>query len=776
MSYTVPFKGVGKKNIDLVGGKNASLGEMITELGPKGVQVPGGFAITTEGYWFFIEENGLKEKLEKIFSQLDPDSIKSIQKVGKKARRLIHKSDLPKELRESIEESYDLLSKSYDRDEVDVSVRSSGVAEDAPEDSFAGQFETFLNIKGKKDLLDAVQDCIASCFGDRVIAYREEKGLDHLEFALSVGVQKMARSDKASSGVMFTMDTETGFENVVLINSIYGVGEMIVKGLITPDEFYVFKPKAKKGFQSIIKKELGRKEKKLIYGKKGLKEVDVSREDGNVFSITDDEVMTLASWAMIIEEHYGTPQDIEWAKDGETGELFIVQSRPETVHTANQGRTYKEYEIKTDKDPILKGIAIGDKVGQGKVQVISDVSNISKFKKGNVLVTEMTDPDWLPAMRIASAIVTDEGSKVCHAAIVSREMGIPCIVGTQEGTEVLGGEVTVDCTQGLDGRVYEGFVEYDVDEYNLDEVPELPVKIMVNIGSPEMALKTSFLPVDGVGLAREEFIINEIGIHPLALYHYDELEGELKDKIKEMTIEHDDKREFFVKELAEGIAQITAAFYPREVILRLSDFRSNEYGGLVGGGLYEDKDESNPMLGFRGVARYLSENWRPAFDMELEAIRRVIEVFGLNNLSIMVPFCRTVEEGRAVIELLKEGGIKDLPLYVMCEIPSNIILAEEFLEIFDGMSIGSNDLTQLTLGIDRDNALLAHTADERNEAVKEMVRQAIKACKDNGKYSGICGEAPSTFLEFAEFLIEEGIESISLSPDVVLKTMMKLGE
>lgn len=777
MKYTIPFKGTSKKDISLVGGKNASLGEMITELSPKGVQVPGGFAVTTKGYEYFLEVNDLGEKLEKIFSNLDPDSISSIQKIGKKARKLIRRSSFPKDLEEEILESYSLLSKGYDQESTDVSVRSSGVAEDAPQDSFAGQFETFLNIEGKKDLLKSIKGCIASSFGDRVIAYREEKGIDHLEFALSVGVQKMVRSDKASSGVIFTLDTETGFDNVVLINSIYGVGEMIVKGEIIPDEFYVFKPKAKRGFDSIIKKELGRKSKKLIYGRRGLKEVGVDEEDGNRFSINDEEVMTLASWAMIIEEHYDRPQDIEWAKDGETGELFIVQSRPETVHAVDDGRSYKEYEIKSESDPVLKGIAIGDKIGQGEVQVINNVSKISDFKKGSVLVTGMTNPDWVPAMRIASAIVTDEGSKVCHAAIVSRELGIPCIVGTEEATEVLEGEVTVDCTQGLDGRIYEGLVDYDVEEYNLDEVPELSVKIMVNIGSPEIAFKTSFLPVEGVGLAREEFIIaDNIGIHPLALYHYDKLEGEVKEKVDEMTIEHDDKREFFVKELAEGIGQITAAFYPREVILRLSDFRSNEYYNLVGGSLYEDEDESNPMLGFRGVSRYLDEDWRPAFDMELEAIRRVIEVFGLNNLSVMVPFCRTVEEGRAVVELLREGGIKDIPLYVMCEIPSNIILADEFLEIFDGMSIGSNDLTQMTLGVDRDNAQLASVADERNEAVKEMVRQAIKACKDSGKYSGICGEAPSTFLEFAEFLIEEGIESISLSPDVVLKTIMKLGE
>ncbi len=782
--YVLKFGEVDKKDIPLVGGKNASLGEMIAALSSKGVSVPGGFALTTKAYWFFIKENELAPKLEKVFKDFNPDSIKSLQIVGKKARRLISKAKFPEELKEQVGEYYEELSERYGKKEVSVAVRSSGVAEDAPEDSFAGQFETFLNVSGKKELLKALKECLASSFGDRVIAYREEKGIDHLEFALSIGVQKMVRSDLASSGVMFTIDTETGFSNVVLINSIWGVGEMIVKGKITADEFYVFKPTLEEGYKSIIRKDLGRKDKKLVYAKKGgLKEVGVSGEKEREFSLTDEEALTLARWGMAIEERYGRPQDVEWAKDGETGKLFIVQSRPETVHAPKKGRSYKEYHLQTSEDPILEGIAIGNKIGQGKVHVISDVSKISQFKKGEVLVTEMTDPDWVPVMRMASAIITNEGSKTCHAAIVSRELGVPCIVGTRKGTEMLktGDEVTVDCTQGLSGRIFKGEVSYEVEEYNLEKIPELETKIMVNIGAPEVAFHTSFLPVSGVGLAREEFIIAEkIRVHPLALYHYEELEDqEVKEKIKELTVEHKDKKEYFVKELAEGMAQIGAAFYPREVIVRFSDFKTNEYENLIGGELFEDQ-ESNPMLGFRGAARYLDESFQPAFEMECEAIKRARDVFGLKNISVMIPFCRTVEEGREVLELMAGFGLKrgenELNVYLMCEIPSNVESAARFLETFDGYSIGSNDLTQLTLGIDRDNTKLAEKADERNEAVKKMVARAVQECKKRGKYSGICGQAPSDFPEFARFLVKEGIDSISLNPDVVMKTIVALSE
>lgn len=780
-NHILYLKEARKDDVAVVGGKNASLGEMISQLSSKGVMVPGGFALTTDFYWRFVKENGIKEKLEKLFTNFDGESISEVQRVGKKARKIFLRARFSKELEKEICEAYEELGKEY-RD-LSVAVRSSGVAEDAPTDSFAGQFETFLNIKGKKELLKAVKQCFASSFNDRVISYREAKGISHLEFALSVGVQKMVRSDLACSGVMFTLDTETGFKEVVLINSVYGVGEMIVKGRVTPDEFYVFKPTLEEGYNAIIRKDLGSKNRKFIYKKRGgLKEKIVSAKEQQRFTLTDEEILTLARWAVIIEEHYGMPQDIEWAKDGKTGELFIVQSRPETVHTSKKGVSYEEYKIKTSEAPIIKGIAIGNKIGQGRVHVIPDADRISEFKNGEVLVTKMTDPDWVPAMRVASAIITDEGGKTAHASIVSREFGIPCIVGTGGATKLLksGEEVTVDCTQGLEGRVFRGRVDFSVKEYDLKDIPELGVKIMVNIGAPEIAFKSSFLPVSGVGLARQEFIIAEkIRIHPLALYHYDEVKDkQIKAEIDRLTKEHKDKKEHFIKELAEGAAQIGAAFYPREVIVRLSDFKTSEYRNLVGGKLFEEQ-EGNPMLGFRGAARYLDRKFQPAFKMECEAIKRARDVFGLKNISLMLPFCRTIEEGSGVLMLMEKFGLKkgkDLKVYVMCEVPSNVILADEFLEIFDGMSIGTNDLTQLALGLDRDNARVAPIFDERDPTIKKMVGKVIKLCNARGKYSGICGDAPSTFLDFAQFLIDAGIESISLSPDAVMKTIFALGK
>jgi len=663
-----------------------------------------------------------------------------------------------------------------------VAVRSSGVAEDAPRDSFAGQFETYLNISGKENLLEAIKKCLASTFNNRVISYREEKKVPHLKFALSVGIQKMVRSDLASSGVIFTLDTETGFRNVILINSIYGVGEMIVKGKITPDEFYVFKPTLKEGYQSIILKNLGRKTKKYIYAKDGgLKEVNVPKDDQNKFSLADEEILTLAKWALLIEEHYQIPQDIEWAKDGKTGQLFIVQSRPETVHAPKEVKFYEEYEIKTAKKPILSGIPIGNKIGQGKVKIIPDVSKIGQFQKGEVLVTKMTDPDWVTIFPMASAIVTNEGGKTCHAAIVSRELGIPCIVGTGKATQILkdGQMITVDCTSG--GRIFLGKVPFETKRYDLKEIPKLKTKIMINIGAPEIAFKTSFLPNEGVGLARIEFILAEkIKIHPLALYHFEKIKDKkLKKKIEEITPEYKDKKEYFIKKLAEGISQIASAFYPKPVIVRLSDLKTNEYRALIGGELFEP-EEANPMLGWRGASRYYDEKFRPAFEMECQALKRAREVFGLKNIWVMVPFCRTIEEGKKVLDLMAKNGLEKgsegLKVIVMCEIPSNVILAEEFLEIFDGMSIGSNDLTQLVLGLDRDSALIAKVGDERNEAVKEMIRKVIKLCREKKKYCGICGDIPSTDIEFAQFLLKEGIESISLSPDAVMKTILGLAK
>jgi len=776
--YILSFDDIGSKDIPLVGGKNASLGEMIRGLSEKGVNVPNGFALTTNAYWYFLKANGIDRQLKEVFRNFDPKTISSLQQTGKICRKIILKAKFPKDLEKEIIAAYKNLSGKYRGKNTDVAVRSSGVAEDSPTMSFAGQFETFLNVSSEKELLAAIKNCLASAFGDRVISYREEKKVSQLKFALSIGIQKMIRSDIASSGIIFTLDTESGFADVVLINSIWGIGEMIVKGKVTPDEFYVFKPTMKKGFRPIILKELGRKDKKYIYLKKGgLKEVAVPPSWQIKFSLSDEEILKLARWATLIEEYYKSPQDIEWAKDGKTGQLFIVQSRPETVHAQKKIQAYEEYEIKTKASPILRGIAVGDKIASGRVKIIGNVSQISQFKKGEVLVTRMTDPDWVPAMRKASAIITDEGGRTCHAAIVSRELGIPAVVGTEKATQLLKNNqlVTVDCT--IKGRIFPGAIRYNVKKYDLKEIPKIKTKIMLNIGNPDIAFRTSFLPHQGVGLAREEFIIAEkIKIHPLALYHYENLkDAKLKKHIAEITLEHADKKEFFVKELAEGIAQIASAFWPKEVIVRLSDFKTNEYRNLIGGELFEGK-EANPMLGFRGASRYLDKEFQPAFKMECQAIKRCREVFGLKNITPMVPFCRTPQEGRKVKELMKRFGLKGMKLYVMCEIPSNVILAEEFLRVFDGMSIGSNDLTQMILGLDRDNGKIAHIGDERNEAVKKMISEIIGICRKKNKYVGICGQAPSDFPDFAEFLLKEGIESISLNPDTVIKTILHLSK
>jgi len=798
--YVLWFKEINIKDVPIVGGKNASLGEMYRNLSKKGVNIPNGFAVSAQAYFYFLKKGKIKKAIQNILSEFNPKSIKSLQETGKTIRKLILETSLPEDLKKDIIKNYKKLCKIYKQDDLDVAVRSSATAEDLPSASFAGQHETYLNVRGEEELLKAVRNSYASLFTDRAIMYREEKGFKHMNIGLSAGVQKMVRSDLASSGVMFTLDTETGFSNVVLINSIFGIGEMIVKGLITPDEFYVFKPTLKQGYKAIIRKDLGRKTKKYIYPPKfserklkrvnqGIKEVKVSGKDQLKFSLSDEEILTLAKWGVIIEEHYSKiqkkwmPQDIEWAKDGKTGKLFIVQSRPETVHSI-KGNIYQEYKIKTVEKPILNGIAIGNKIGAGKVHIIKNASKLSEFKKGEVLVTKMTDPDWTSVFPMASAIITNEGSKTCHAAIISRELGVPCIVGTMDATKILknGQEVTVDCTQGLDGKIFDGKVPFKIKEYNFKKFPKIKTKIMINIGAPEIAFATSFLPNDGVGLAREEFIIAEkIRIHPLALYHYKKLKSkEIIKKIDEMTVEHKDKKEYFIKELAEGIAQIAAAFYPKEVIVRFSDFKTNEYRNLIGGELFEQEDEANPMLGFRGACRYIDPQFKPAFLMECEAIKRVKKIFGLNNVSIMVPFCRTIKEAKEVKTLIQKSGLlnnnKSSKLYVMCEIPSNVILINEFLDIFDGMSIGSNDLTQLVLGMDRDNAVVQKIGDERNEAVKKMVAEVIKVCRKRKKYVGICGQGPSDFPRFAEFLMKEGIESMSLSPDTVIKTILNLGK
>ncbi len=796
------FKDISKKDIPLVGGKNASLGEMFSKLSKKGISVPDGFALTTKAYWHYLKTNKIDKELKEIFKKFNPKSIENLQKTGELSRESIMKGEIPKDLKREIINGYKKLGKKYGQNPI-VAVRTSGVAEDTATASFAGQFETYLNVFGEEDMLTAVKKSIASTFTDRAIAYREEKGFPQLKLGLSVGVQKMVRSDLASAGIIFTLDTESGFRDVVIINSIFGVGEMIVKGKVTPDQFCVFKPTLKLGFKSLIVKNLGRKDKKYIFDKKGgLKEFAVPQNKKTKFSLNDEEVLKLAEWATIIEEHYGKPQDIEWAKDGKTGELFIVQSRPETVYAAKKNQFYEEYKLNIKKQPILSGIAVGDKIGKGKVKIIENVSKIGKFQKGEVLITRMTDPDWMPVMRMASAIVTDEGGRTCHAAIVSRELGIPAIVGAKNATHILktGDMVTVDCSSGT-GKVFSGDVPFKIERYDLKKVPKLKTKIMINIGAPDIAFKTSFLPNEGVGLARIEFILAEkIRIHPLALYHYNELKSQkIKTEIDKLTIGYKNKKQYFIDKLAEGVSQIASAFYPKSVIVRFSDFKSSEYAQLIGGEIYEP-EESNPMMGWRGASRYYDEKFKPAFEMEVKALKKAREEFGLKNIWVMVPFCRTVEEGKKVLDLMAKNGLahrslseggtgkkkssfakasKDddnLKIIVMCEIPSNVILAEKFLEIFDGMSIGSNDLTQLVLGLDRDSAQVSKVGDEKNEAVKEMIRRVIRICRQKKKYCGICGQAPSDFPEFAEFLVEEGIESISLNPDTVIKTTIEIAK
>jgi pyruvate,water dikinase len=788
------FSEIRKADVSLVGGKNASLGEMYSQLTGKGVRIPNGFAATADAYRYFLAFNGIDKKLEKIYDGLDLTKLENVQRAGKLSRSLILKGRFPEDLQKEVLESYKKICEEYGKD-TDVAVRSSATAEDLPNASFAGAHESYLNVRGEKEVLKYVRLCMSSLFTDRAIAYRRDKGFAQLSVYLSVVVQKMVRSDLASSGIMFTLDTDTGFPNVVLINSIWGIGEMIVKGRIIPDKYFVFKPTLKKGYDSIFSKELGMKDRKYVYKNGGgIKEMAVSKEEQDKFSLTDEEILTLAKWAVIVEDHYGNPQDMEWAKDGKTGELFIVQSRPETVYSlkSKTKHSYEEYKIDGGVKPLLTGLSIGNKIGKGVVRVITDVKKMNEFKKGEVLVTRMTDPDWNSILTMASAVITDEGGKTCHSAIISREMGIPCIVGTSEATKLLktGMTVTVDCSSGEEGRVLEGDIPFSVKEYNLDEMPKLSTKIMVNIGSPDTAFQSSFLPVDGVGLAREEFIIaNKVKIHPLALLNYEKIKkGEIKIpegqlmQIEAMTAGYADKIQYYVDELAEGVAEIGAAFYPRKVIVRFSDFKTNEYKNLLGGYPFEG-EEDNPMIGFRGASRYIDETFQPAFKLECLAIKKVREKWGINNVMVMVPFCRTLEEGKKVVELINKFGLdtrklgeNNLDVYVMCEIPSNVVLADKFLDIFDGMSIGSNDLTQLTLGLDRDNGGLAYIGNEKNEAVMELIRTAIKACKSRNKYCGICGQAPSDYPEFAEFLVKEGIESISLNADTVIKTILALGK
>jgi len=816
-SFILWFESVGIEDIPLVGGKNASLGEMIQQLSPKGVNVPTGFATTAYAYRYFVEEAGLEKQLRSLFADLDLDDVTNLRERGKQARALVMNTPFPPELQAAISSAYLQLCERYGADaefcdrfsgefaaecrkfskELDVAVRSSATAEDLPDASFAGQQETYLNVHGVKAVLEACHKCFASLFTDRAISYRHQyaeriDSFDEFSVALSVGVQKMVRSDLAASGVMFSIDTETGFKHAALITAAYGLGENVVQGAVNPDEYFVFKPTLKDGKRPILNKRLGSKEIKMVYdvgGGKQTKNVPVATPDREKFCITDDEVLTLAQWACIIEDHYSakrgqeTPMDIEWAKDGITGDLFIVQARPETVQSQKSGNIIQHYQLDGTGEVLTTGRAVGEMIGAGRARVVMDVHRIAEFQAGEVLVTNKTDPDWEPIMKKSSAIITNQGGRTCHAAIIAREMGIPAIVGCGNATEVLttGQEVTVSCAEGEEGRVYAGLVPFHIQETQLDSLPRTRTRILMNVGNPEEALSLAAIPCDGVGLARLEFIIaNHIKAHPLALMHFDELEDKAaKWKISQLTANYDHKPEFFVDKLATGVGMIAAAFYPNPVVVRMSDFKSNEYANLLGGREFEPQEE-NPMIGWRGASRYYDPNYTAAFGLECAAIKRVRDDMGLTNVIPMIPFCRTPDEGRKVLNTMANYGLKrgenDLQVYVMCEIPSNVILADQFSEVFDGFSIGSNDLTQLTLGLDRDSALVAHIFDERNDGVKEMVRQVITRAKAKGRKIGICGQAPSDYPEFAAFLVELGIDSISLNPDTVLKTMLEIAK
>ena len=801
-AFILWFDDILIEDVALIGGKNASLGEMYQKLTSKGVVVPHGFAITSYAYRHLIKTAGIENDVIEALAGLDTHDMKNLQERGKKVRGLIRNAEFPDDLRQAIIEAYKKMEEEYGSD-VDVAVRSSATAEDLPDASFAGQQETFLNIRGTDALIENCRKCFASLFTNRAISYRHDKGFGQFDVYLSIAVQKMIRSDVASSGVIFSIDTESGFEDAVFITGSWGLGENVVLGVVNPDEYYVFKPTLKEGKRPIVSKRVGSKELKMIYSSdphdgKTVKNIDTTPEERGNYILSDDEIIQLAKWACIIEDHYQKPMDIEWAKDGDgvnvgTGELYIVQARPETVHSQNSSkRVLKTYVLKEKGKVVASGQAVGSMIGQGVAHIIEDSAHIHEFKKGEVLITDMTDPDWEPIMKIASAIVANRGGRTCHAAIISRELGIPCIVGTVNGSEVIknGSEVTVSCAEGETGNIYEGLLKFEIDKLDLDTLPPTKTAIMMNVGIPERAFTECQIPNDGVGLAREEFIINShIGIHPLALYYFDDLKAKAKsdEKIAEIVKEiealttayPDDKKQFFIDKLAEGVGRIGAGFYPKDVIVRLSDFKSNEYANLVGGTLYEPH-ESNPMIGWRGASRYYDEKYKPAFELECKALLKARNDMGLTNIKLMVPFCRTPEEGRKVIEVMKEFGLvqgeNELEVYVMCEIPSNVISAEAFSDVFDGFSIGSNDLTQLTLGLDRDSDLVAHIFDERNEAVKTMVRMVIDVAKRRGKKIGICGQAPSDFPEFATFLVECGIDSMSLIPDTVIKTRLAIAE
>ncbi|MPY24786.1 phosphoenolpyruvate synthase [Shewanella psychropiezotolerans] len=783
--YVLWYQELGMGDVNKVGGKNASLGEMISNLANAGVQVPGGFATTSYAFNEFLEQSGLNQKIYDILDILDVDDVNALATAGAQIRQWVIDTPFHPEFEQAVRDSYDKLSS--ETKDASFAVRSSATAEDMPDASFAGQQETFLNVKGYDAVLVAMKHVFASLFNDRAISYRVHQGYDHKGVALSAGVQRMVRSDTAASGVMFTMDTESGNNDVVFITSSFGLGEMVVQGAVNPDEFYVHKPILTAGHQAVVRRNIGSKLIQMVYSDdeahgKQVKIEDVAADKRRQFSINDDEVMELAKQAMVIEKHYGRPMDIEWAKDGNDGKLYIVQARPETVRSREDVQLIERYHLKTKGEVLCEGRAIGHKIGSGVAKVLSSIADMDQIKEGDVLVTDMTDPDWEPIMKRASAIITNRGGRTCHAAIIARELGVPAVVGCGDVTERIktGQKITVSCSEGDTGFIYEGIQDFEVTSSRVDSMPDLPMKIMMNVGNPDRAFDFARLPNAGVGLARLEFIINRmIGIHPKALLEFNQQDAALQEEINEMIAGYSSPVEFYIARLVEGMATIASAFYPKKVIIRMSDFKSNEYANLVGGDRYEPEEE-NPMLGFRGASRYISDSFRDCFALECEAIKRVRNEMGLTNVEIMIPFVRTLGEAAQVIELLKEEGLergKDgLRVIMMCELPSNALLAEQFLEYFDGFSIGSNDLTQLTLGLDRDSGIISHLFDERDEAVKILLAMAIKAAKAKGAYVGICGQGPSDHADFAAWLVEQGIDTVSLNPDTVIDTWLYLGK
>ncbi|HEK2122931.1 TPA: phosphoenolpyruvate synthase [Pseudomonas aeruginosa] len=785
VEYVVSLDKLGVHDVEHVGGKNASLGEMISNLAGAGVSVPGGFATTAQAYRDFLEQSGLNDRIHAALDALDVDDVNALAKIGAQIRQWVMEAEFPARLDSEIRQAFAALANGNDN--LAVAVRSSATAEDLPDASFAGQQETFLNIRGVDNVIRAAKEVFASLFNDRAIAYRVHQGFDHKLVALSAGVQRMVRSETGTAGVMFTLDTESGFRDVVFITGAYGLGETVVQGAVNPDEFYVHKPTLEAGRPAILRRNLGSKAIKMIYGDeakagRSVKVVDVDRADRARFALSDAEVTELAKQAMIIEKHYGRPMDIEWAKDGDDGKLYIVQARPETVKSRASATVMERYLLKEKGTVLVEGRAIGQRIGAGPVKVINDVSEMDKVQPGDVLVSDMTDPDWEPVMKRASAIVTNRGGRTCHAAIIARELGIPAVVGCGNATQILqdGQGVTVSCAEGDTGFIFEGELGFDVRKNSVDAMPDLPFKIMMNVGNPDRAFDFAQLPNEGVGLARLEFIINRmIGVHPKALLNFAGLPADIKESVEKRIAGYPDPVGFYVEKLVEGISTLAAAFWPKKVIVRLSDFKSNEYANLIGGKLYEPEEE-NPMLGFRGASRYISESFRDCFELECRALKKVRNEMGLTNVEIMVPFVRTLGEASQVVELLAGNGLKrgenGLKVIMMCELPSNALLADEFLEFFDGFSIGSNDLTQLTLGLDRDSGIVAHLFDERNPAVKKLLANAIAACNKAGKYIGICGQGPSDHPDLARWLMEQGIESVSLNPDSVLDTWFFLAE